>query len=139
MLAGVCAITVLIVVANLACGPLIGLLAPKYLAAVPIFRIVVWAGLCPVLNVPAHALIAAKHTWAIAAGNSLCFAVFIAIAGTAVLLGLPSPAVAAAYLAGQLAGVLACWVVLWMKLHAAKTPLLAHAGTNGLALEDLHP
>jgi O-antigen/teichoic acid export membrane protein len=112
---------ILILAGSFLCQPLVSILAPKYIDAVPIIRVFLWAGLAPVFTIPSSVLIAAKHTWAIAIANTMAFIVFVTFAGAVVLLQLPALFVSIAYLAGLLTAVLVCLGILLVKLQSAET------------------
>jgi O-antigen/teichoic acid export membrane protein len=143
-LAGTCVALAVIVAANAVCQPLIAFVAPKWIPSIPIFRVFLWSGICPVLLIPSYALLAAKHTWPITVSNIACFAVFVAIGGAAVLLGSPFLLVAIAYLIGKLTAVAVCMIWLWLKMQSwggsamESEPRLPQPANVGL-LTDLQP
>lgn len=118
-LVGVAAMAAVIVVASLACRPLIEWLTPAYVNGIPIVRVLMWAGIAPMVAMPGHVLLAARRAQPMIVANMAAFCVFSLIAGCALILKLPVIAIAWGYVAGKMAMALVLWAYLFVSLRPA--------------------
>jgi O-antigen/teichoic acid export membrane protein len=99
--------------AMFACEPAVRLLTPKYTGSVPYIRLFVWGGIYPMLLMPNHVFIAAKHRGSVMYVFGTTAVAFAALAGICIWLMLPPLWLAAAYLAAKMLGGALCQWKLW--------------------------
>lgn len=116
-----------IVAGTLVAHPVTGWLTPAYIEAVPMFQVLLWAGLYPVLTIPSHALMADRCVYPVAAANMVSYGVFALLGGAVVWASLPYVYIAVAYVTGKIAAVMVCYVTLWLRLRARRAADMAVA------------
>jgi hypothetical protein len=104
-------------IAVLVCGPLVAWLTPKYVAAVPAMRVLMWAGVAPMLTLPGHALMAVRYIKPMVVGSVTGFLIFCGVAGAAIVFELSPLAVAWGYVGAKYASVIVLWVFLLIRMR----------------------
>jgi len=127
---------ILIIVVGIVCAwILIPFVAPEYEESLPMFAILAWSGLVPVLLLPHHVLIAAKQQRPVMAALSSMFLAFVVCAALVYALGLGPEWQAAAYMIGKAFGLAVCYWCLWRLVKGETTIRIASTAASSSDVE----